>query len=157
MARPTKYSQELQAKADKYFLSFFKPEPPLIKKQYFEKGQLKEIFVDNPKFFEVPYIEELALELGINDDTVVDWAKKYKPFSATYKKIQILQKLRLLNKTLEKNSATGSIFQLKVNHNMIETQKNIEEHLHKFEDLSDEQLDKIIDQKIREAGTNPTS
>lgn len=105
MARPTKYSQELLDKA----ISFY------------EKHR-----ADG----EIPFIESLALELGVSDDTIVNWASlrdeeerpKYPEFLATYKKIETLQKLMLKKKGLSGDiKPTMPIFLLKANHGMVET------------------------------------
>lgn len=79
-----------------------------------------------------PYIEELALELGVDDTTICNWAeatnedgsRKYPEFFAAIKMLKTLQKFRLLEKTLYQ-FPTGAIFQLKANHNMIESEKRI--------------------------------
>ena len=70
----------------------------------------------------MPFIEELALILDIDDDTIVEWAKaKDKPeFSAAIKKIKMLQRLRLQQRVLGKNQPTGAIFLLKANHNFVD-------------------------------------
>jgi len=94
MARPTKYSQELLKKAEEYVNACQ------------ESG-------------EIPYIEELALDLQINDDTIVEWAKKYDEFSATVDKLKLLQRLGLKKGALTKVYQAGiSIFLLKCNHGM---------------------------------------
>lgn len=51
---------------------------------------------------ETPWVEELALELGVWDTTVVRWAKRYKRFSAVYMRLKNLQKLDLKKKALNK-------------------------------------------------------
>ena len=73
---------------------------------------------------ELPTIEGLAIYLGVNTDTIVEWGKKHKKFSATVKKLVERQKNQLMNDGLyggkEVNQAMA-IFLLKVNHGMIET------------------------------------
>ncbi len=106
--RPSSYSEELLAHAQEYL-------------ERYEKMKAKH-----------PYIEELALEMRVNDDTINEWAKarnedgslKYPEFSATIKDIKTLQKFRLLQKSLYQ-FPTGAIFQLKANHNMMESEKKI--------------------------------
>ncbi len=124
--RPTKYNEEILQKANVYLESFIFPKEIEIEVQIDKKdGQaiygMKKF--PNPKLSAVPYIEELAFELEVDDDTIVEWAKIYPDFSATIKRVKQLQKVRLLDKTLDKFSATGAIFQLKVNHAMIETNR----------------------------------
>lgn len=107
VGRPTKYNEELQKKADQY--------------------------VDETSH---PYIEELALKLDINDDTINRWTKVSKKtkkpkkplFYATIKKLKMKQLLALKKKSIDKDYATaGAIFQMKANHGMIETTRNINE------------------------------
>lgn len=111
--RPTKYNEKMLQKAKAYYLSFIEAEPFLDEDQK----------IKNPRYNYPPYIEELSLELDVDDDTIVEWSKIHKDFSATIKKIKKLQKLRLYDKSMQKSSTTGAIFQLKVNHGMIETSK----------------------------------
>lgn len=88
---------------------------------------------NNPAKLKIPYIEELAIILDVDDDTIVQWAAKknelkqleHPEFSAAIKKLKTVQKFRLLNRTLGRFNPTGAIFQLKANHNMIETEKQI--------------------------------
>lgn len=71
----------------------------------------------------LPTIEGLALFLGIDDDTVVEWGKKSVEFSAAIKKIKMLQKEQLMNDSFyggkEVNAGAG-VFMLKANHGMKE-------------------------------------
>jgi len=94
IGRPTKYSEEMMKKA----------------KLYVARCQKEE---------KIPYIEELALILGINDDTIVEWSKIHKDFSATMKDLRMLQKLRIQDGSLNKQlQPSTSIFMLKSNHGM---------------------------------------
>lgn len=111
--RPTKYNEDMLAKTKAYYLSYKEAEP-------FINGDNK---LPNPKFKYPPYIEELSLELDVDEDTIGSWGKKFPEFLGTIKRIKTLQKLRLLHSSMAKSSTTGSIFQLKVNHNMIETNR----------------------------------
>lgn len=106
--RPTKYNDTMQQTAEDFFTHHMK---------------LKN---------KVPYIEELALQLDVDDTTIINWATatddngdlSHPQFLATYKKIRTLAKLRLLQRTLFQFPA-GSIFQLKANHGMMESDKRI--------------------------------
>ncbi len=72
----------------------------------------------------MPFIEELALQLGVCDDTIVEWAKEHDELSATVKKLKMLQKLSLKKGALEKKLHPSlSIFLLKANHGMNEDEK----------------------------------
>lgn len=99
--RPTKYSEEILSKTNDYYLTCYRDG-------------------------EIPYIEELSLLLDISDDTINEWTKEKPEFSATIKKIKVLQKLFLMKQSNKRDSFTpGLLFQLKVNHGMIETEKRV--------------------------------
>ncbi len=121
--RPTKYSPAMVAKAKAYYQRCLRAKDSTGK-----------------QVIRIPWVEELALELDIDDDTIVEWCKDddKKEFSATIKKLNTLQQLRLSQRTLGKNPA-GSIFLLKVNHNKKET--NIVENY--GDSKQDEQIDQI--------------
>lgn len=82
----------------------------------------------------IPFIEELADILDVEDDTLKHWADRKIPgtdilehpeFTKVYKRILGVQKLRLLQRTLGRYNPTGAIFQLKANHGLIETEKKV--------------------------------
>jgi hypothetical protein len=110
--RPTKYSEEMLSKAQGYFLKCYGK----------IDGNIR-----------MPFIEELALELGVNDDTVVEWANKknddgsliYPEFSATYSRILLLQKFRLKQTGLKGKNQSFVQFLLNVNHGMVSAEKQI--------------------------------
>jgi hypothetical protein len=109
VGRPTKYAPEVFNKIEEYL-------------QMCGKEQMS-----------LPTIEGLSLHLGVNTDTINEWAKKYPDFSATIKKLVMKQKQQLMDDGMyggkEVNQAMA-IFLLKVNHGMHEqptslTQVNI--------------------------------
>lgn len=70
---------------------------------------------------ELPTIEGLALCLGVNDDTLVEWSKKYDEFKVLYKKLMMTQKVQLINNGAyggKEINAAMFIFLLKNNHGM---------------------------------------
>lgn len=80
----------------------------------------------------MPWFEELALDLDCDDETVKIWATKendgsleHPEFSATYSKINTLQKLRLSQRLLGRYNPTGAIKLLEWNHNKISSEKKI--------------------------------
>lgn len=77
---------------------------------------------------ELPTREGFSLYIDVNDETLIEWEKKYPDFSATVKRLDSLQKNQLINDGLyggkEVNSSMA-IFLLKANHNMIETEKKL--------------------------------
>lgn len=81
----------------------------------------------------IPWIEDLALELNTIDENIVNWANKknedgsyeHPELFTAYKKVNMIQKLRLKQRTTGRYNATGSIFLLKANHGLIETEKQI--------------------------------
>ena len=86
------------------------------------------------KKLHMPYIEDLVDEdfLDVLYDTFLNWVdeknehakQKHGRLIQTYKKLFSRQRGMLLKRTLSQN-ATGAIFQLKVNHGYIETEKRI--------------------------------
>lgn len=105
IGRPTKYDEAMLAKAQSYV-------------QHCQDAK------------EMPYIEELSLELKVNEDTVVEWAKMHDEFSATVGTLRTLQKLYLKKGALEKKLHPSlSIFLLKANHGMNEEEKQPSEQI----------------------------
>lgn len=86
------------------------------------------------KKLHMPYIEDLVDEdfLDVVYDTFLNWVDEKNDHSRenhaeliqTYKKLFTRQRGMLLKRTLSQN-ATGAIFQLKVNHGYVETEKRI--------------------------------
>lgn len=105
--RPTKYTPEVITEINEY-LKFAIPENQ-----------------------EIPTIEGIALRLGINRDTLYEWAKKenkkkYPGFSDTLDKLRMMQKEALIKTGIfggkEINQTIVALL-LKVNHDMIETSR----------------------------------
>ena len=72
---------------------------------------------------ELPTIEGLALELGINDETVGLWGKAHSEFGEVVRDLKLKQKAQLMNDGLyggKEINTPMAIFLLKVNHDMIE-------------------------------------
>lgn len=68
-----------------------------------------------------PYIEEFATTvMNCDDETVLEYAKRWPEFSATLKMLKTFQKFRLLE-----GEGSMAIFQLKANHGMIETERKM--------------------------------
>lgn len=76
LGRPTKYSEGMQAKADNY--------------------------VAHPEDYDdvVPTAAGLSLVLGVNKDTLYEWAKVHEVFSDTLKALNSVQEKRLINGSL---------------------------------------------------------
>jgi len=81
----------------------------------------------------MPWFEELALDLDCDDETIKIWATKkdengvleHPEFSASYVKINTLQKLRLSQRLLGRYNPTGAIKLLEWNHNKVAASKQI--------------------------------
>jgi len=113
MARPTKYNEKLQKKADEYV-------------DKIEKSD------------QLATTEGLALHLKINIDTVNEWRKIHNAFSVTVKRIKALQKNSLMEKGLKAEwNPTMAIFLLKANHGLVDRQvvHNIDTPENKAEEL----------------------
>jgi hypothetical protein len=79
-----------------------------------------------PENMEIPTVEGIALELGINRDTLYEWAKVHSEFSDTLEKLKMKQKQMLINTGIfggKEINATIIALLLKVNHDMVETTK----------------------------------
>ena len=96
--RPTKYNEEIQAKADEYL----------------------ETWEDNQT---VPTVAGLSLHIGTPKSTMYDWAKVNDKFSDTLWILQAIQELNLVNKSL-KNEINAQISKLMLaNHDYSERQE----------------------------------
>lgn len=76
----------------------------------------------------MPSVSQLAVELGVDRQTITDWADldDRPTFTRTYKAIKALQEQDIISKGLKgKYNPSMSIFLLKANHNMIETEKRL--------------------------------
>jgi len=104
MGRPSKYNDEILAKA----------------KAYYHKCLGN---VDNKK--RMPLLEELARILDVHGETMTEWEDEYPDFSETLKKIRQLQKERIIQTGFGAKNPTFSIFMLKANHGMMETEKRV--------------------------------
>ncbi len=87
MARPTKYKLEYCEEIIGYFSAkpFDEVDTPYGPKK-----------VANP----MPTFHGFAQFIGVNEDTVVEWSKKFPEFSAAYKKAKALQKWFLIENGL---------------------------------------------------------
>lgn len=82
--------------------------------------------IDLGDVLRIPTIEGLARVLKIDTDTINDWVKHddKKEFSVAIKKLKEAQKEKLMQLGLQgKYNPAMSIFLLKANHGMIETEK----------------------------------
>ena len=83
VGRPTKYNEEIQAKADEYLTKW---------------KDLKEA---------VPTIAGLCLYIDTPKTTTFDWGKKFPEFSTTLSKLQTTQEFSLVNKGLKNEINTN--------------------------------------------------
>lgn len=102
MARPTSYTPEVIDKIN---------------------GYLSEAIPQNMK---IPTIEGIALKLGVNRDTIYQWVKVNKEFADTIDRVKMLQKEYLIEIGIfggkDVNPSIVALL-LKVNHDMIETER----------------------------------
>ena len=100
--QPTKYNEGMLQKAKKYL----------------------EFSLHNKN---LPLIEELARLCEVDTDTINNWSNESYEFFGAIKRIKELQKERIILKGFSAKNPTFSIFMLKANHGMIETEKQIQE------------------------------
>jgi len=95
--RPTKWPGEKEAIAmvDDYLDICKDEEYKLIKSD----GD-KSTSYDNKLKVRLPMIEDFAKFMGVNEETINEWRKKYPKFSVACKKISTEQKIRLANRGL---------------------------------------------------------
>lgn len=68
---------------------------------------------------EMPFVEEVAIRLGVNTDTTAEWQHKYPMFSDAIKRLKAVQSLGMQKGGMtNKYNPTMCIFLLKNNHNM---------------------------------------
>ena len=104
MARPTKYKPEYCDRIVKFFsVTPWKEVPYTIT---YKNGTMKEGTERWPN--EIPTFHAFAKSIDVNEDTVVEWAKKHEEFSAAYKRAKELQKWFLIENGL--NSLYNSTF-----------------------------------------------
>jgi len=107
-------------------------------KQKIAEEYLRQCYHGKPQ--QIPFIEELAILLDCDDETITLWAKKkikdtenkdiedsleHPEFSAIVTKLKMIQKLLLMKRILGRYNPTGAISLLRWHHGMIETQKQI--------------------------------
>lgn len=80
----------------------------------------------------IPYIEKVAMRLGVHRETILNWGKEedvdgnklHQEFFDTIKRIEDIQRFKLQELGLmNKINPTIAIFMMKANHNMIETER----------------------------------
>ena len=120
--RPSDYTtdEEMCALVDEY-LDTVKDDYKIVRKPYIDKDGNEREAVDVMYEVNLPMLEDFALMLGKDDDTIVEWRKKYPKFSAACRKIELEQKKRLINSGLSGNyNATIAKLNLSANHGMAE-------------------------------------
>ncbi len=116
VGRPCEYCQNKE-KIDK------------ITKEYLESARSKK----GTREGFVPYQQELADMLDVDNDTIWNWATKkndkdsleHEEFFGLIKKLNNFKELMLLKRTMGRYNPTGAIFQLKTKHGYIETEKQV--------------------------------
>lgn len=100
-------------------------------KQKIVDGYMKQI--SESIKFAVPWIEELALLLDVDDTTLVNWANKkddddvseHPELLAAYSKLKSLQKLRLKQRAIGRFNPHGALYLLNADHKVVQTDRKI--------------------------------
>lgn len=101
---------------------------------------------------------DIAILLDCDEDTLNNWAKQHPEFLGALTRVDNFQKSQLMDDGLyggKEINSNVAIFLLEANHNMVRTEKKLignPDGSNLFENLSDEQLNQIIDSKIRKVG-----
>ena len=116
MARPTKYKEEFCDMVDD-FLKENRDEQYQLTKSSSSKGESW----DNKIKVKLPTQYAFAKYIGVAEDTVIEWSKKYPRFSESLGKILAEQKQRLLDMGLsgDYNSTIAKLI-LSANHGLAE-------------------------------------
>ena len=127
LGRPSKYTQELQDKADDYIMNWKERNP-----------------FDDIESEAMPTNEALCMYLNIGESTLYDWSKEEgkEAFSDTLKRIKTEQKFYLYDKGL-KNMTNPVITKMKLAINHGEQEKQVIEQTNIYDDMSEDQLKKI--------------
>jgi transposase-like protein len=108
MARPTKYNQEMQDKADEYLNDYFniRPEAP--------------DFQNENEMCVIPSIEGLAEYLGVSRKSLYNWREQHPEFLHTLEAIEEKQKNLLINNGLKGKFNSNIAKLMLVNHGIHE-------------------------------------
>jgi len=111
MARPTKYNEEIQERADKYLADYFNI-----------KGDVPD-FVNENEMCVIPSIEGLAEYLGVSRKTLYNWRDQHPEFLHTLEAIEEKQKNLLINNGLKGKFNSNIAKLMLVNHGIHEKQE----------------------------------
>ena len=80
----------------------------------------------------IPWVEELALLLDIDDETLTNWSNKknndeyeHPELYATFRKLKTTQKFRLKQRALGRFNPHGALYLLNADHKVIQTNKEV--------------------------------
>lgn len=90
--RKTKYKQEYCEKIIKFF--DIEPTKEVDVVTTFKNKTTRESTEERPNH--LPFFADFAAKIGVNGDTIVEWAKKHKEFTAAYTRAKALQKQHLV-------------------------------------------------------------
>ena len=122
--RPTKYNEDMQAKADWYVRGGYKEEEGIV----------------------VPTVVGLAMLLDVRESTLYRWAEKpeNKKFRDTLDRVQEAQHRELVNKGLA-GAFNSTITKLMLsNHGYVEKSESTQNHTFNVKEASDEELEAIV-------------
>lgn len=110
--RPTKYKPEYCEQLLKYFDIDFKSK---VKKEVATNRGVVEI--QEEEACELPMFVDFAKSIGVHVDTLNEWCKVHKEFSAAYKKAKSLQEMIIVKNGIKgRYNTVFALFALKCNH-----------------------------------------
>ncbi|HSY52441.1 MAG TPA: hypothetical protein VLC46_26810 [Thermoanaerobaculia bacterium] len=148
--RPTKYDPKYCAEIVAFFeIEAYRKEVSEKSKEFFADGKVKKTaekyrFVPN----QLPTFARFAKKIGVNGDTVVEWAKKFPEFSAAYNEAKESQKQFLITLGLAGASPPASFIFVAKNVTDMRDKQEVEStktfDVTGLGGLSEEQLDELI-------------
>lgn len=161
VGRPTKYKPEFCKQIEAFFdKEIYKMVENEKTTEYFESGKIKKesykkMMIPN----DLPFFNDFAKLVGVNDDTFQEWRKTYPEFSASYKNCKEKQKQFLITNGLNGNSPPAAFIFVAKNVTDMRDEQTVNSNVvgslvieKAVNDLSDEEVANKLNEKILNTG-----